>query len=99
MVGPNQAITPGPLRVDIPNHLPDRRSYFARLARYLKPGGRVAVVEVKPRGLHRLVGHATSSETIRSELGAAGYVPVAEQDFLPRQGFLVFEHRRALQDR
>jgi hypothetical protein len=59
----------------------------------------VAIVEAKPRGLHRLVAHATSPETIRSELEAAGYTLVAEHDFLPRQGFLVFEHRPALQNR
>ncbi len=79
------------------HHLPDRPTYFARLAPHLKPTGRVAIVEAKPRGLHRLVGHATSPETIRSELEASGYTLIADHDFLPRQGFLVFEHRRPLQ--
>ncbi len=80
------------------HHLPDRRTYFALLARHLKPNGRVAIVEATPTGLHRLVGHATSPEAIRSELQAAGYTLVADHGFLPRQGFLVFEHRRTPQD-
>jgi predicted methyltransferase len=80
------------------HHLPDRPTYLALLAHHLKPGGRVAIVEARPGRLHRLAGHATAPETIRSELEAAGYTMVAEHGFLPRQGFLVFEHRRALQD-
>ena len=76
------------------HHLAERRAYFEHAKRYLRPGGRVAVVEYRPRQswLARvfLGGHATSAETIREELGAAGYRLEAEHDFLPSQNFLVF---------
>ena len=32
------------------HHLPEPARYFSRLRRFLKPGGRVAVVEHKPEG-------------------------------------------------
>jgi arsenite methyltransferase len=76
------------------HHLPDRPAWFATLARQLRPGGRVAVLEARPAGLLRRFGHATSAETIRSELEAAGYAQVAEVGDLQRQCFLVFEHRQ-----
>jgi predicted methyltransferase len=79
------------------HHLPDRRAYLARIAHHLEPSGRVAIIEVRPAGLRRLLGHATSPETIRSELEAAGYTMVADLDFLARQSFLVFRPRRASQ--
>jgi arsenite methyltransferase len=75
------------------HHIPDRPAWFANLARYLRPAGRVAIVESRPAGLHRLIGHATPPTSISSELEAAGYALAAEHDFLPRQGFLVFERR------
>jgi hypothetical protein len=80
------------------HHLPDRPTYFARLAPYLKPSGRVALIEARPTGLRRLVGHATSRETIRLELEAAAYTMAADLDFLPRQSFLIFKQRRAFRD-
>lgn len=80
------------------HHLPDRPAYFARIAAYLQPSGRIAVIEARPMGLHRLFGHATSRETICSELEAAGYTMVAYLDFLPRQSFLIFEQHRASQN-
>jgi arsenite methyltransferase len=73
------------------HHLPDRRTYLAQLASFLRPGGRVAIVESRPAGFHRLIGHATAPEAIRAELEAAGYTLVADHGFLPRQCFLVFE--------
>jgi arsenite methyltransferase len=76
---------------DTYHHLPDRRRYLTELARYLAPRSRVAVVEPKVQGLHRIFGHATPAETIHSEFREAGYRLVAEHDFLSRQSFLVFE--------
>jgi ubiquinone/menaquinone biosynthesis C-methylase UbiE len=73
------------------HHIEDRASYFARARRYLRPGGRVAVVEFRPEGLlQRIFPHATAAEGIRSEMEAAGFRLQAEHDFLERQSFLVF---------
>jgi ubiquinone/menaquinone biosynthesis C-methylase UbiE len=72
------------------HHLENRPAYFAGVKRYLRPGGRVAIVEHLPKGWFRLFPHATTAETIRSEMEAGGYKLVREHDFLERQSFLVF---------
>jgi predicted methyltransferase len=97
--GPDDPSLPEPVdlvfMVNAYHHVPDRPAYFANLARSLKPSGRLAIVESKPVRLHRLIGHATAPDEIRSELEAAGFELVAEHAFLPRQGFGVFERRHA----
>jgi ubiquinone/menaquinone biosynthesis C-methylase UbiE len=73
------------------HHIEDRPAYFARAARYLKNGGRVAVVEFAGKGwFQKLFGHYTTPELIRDEMTAAGYRLVGSHDFLPRQSFQVF---------
>jgi SAM-dependent methyltransferase len=92
--GPDDPRLPEPVDlaflVNAFHHVPDQPAYFADLAGSLRPGGRVAIVEARPDGINRLVGHATAPAAIRSRLEAAGYTLLAEHDFLPRQGFLVF---------
>jgi SAM-dependent methyltransferase len=73
------------------HHLPDQRALFSELSGSLRLGGRVAVIESTRTGIHRVIGHATDPDAIRSAMTAAGYRPVAEHGFLPRQSFLVFE--------
>lgn len=75
------------------HHLPDRTAYFQSLARALRPGGRIAVIEYKDSG--GLFGHATPKETVLREMDAAGYRLIREFDFLPRQHFLVFGSTRS----
>ena len=70
------------------HHLPDRTTYFQSLARALRPGGRIAVIEYKDSGW--LAGHSTPKETVLREMEAAGYRLIREFDFLPKQHFLVF---------
>lgn len=74
------------------HHLQDRVAYFRGLRRYLRPGGRLAIVDFRRDSnfLIRWGGHYTEPETLRQELEAAGYRVVAEHDFLSRQHFLVF---------
>jgi len=75
---------------DTYHHLEDRTPYFAGLKRYLRPKGRVAIIEFAEAPSWYLPDHATSGETIRSEMEAAGYRLVQAHDFLARQHFLVF---------
>jgi arsenite methyltransferase len=76
---------------DTYHHLQDRSAYFSRLRGSLRPGGRVAIVELKGVGwFERWFGHFTPAEEIREEMRAAGYRLVAQHDFLERQHFLVF---------
>jgi arsenite methyltransferase len=73
------------------HHIPDPGRYFTQVAGSLRPGGRIAVIEALPRGLHRVFGHATRAEEVRSTLAAVGYTRVGNHEFLPRQSFQLFE--------
>ena len=68
------------------HHLKDRSTYFRNAARYLKPGGRVAIIDFR-EGAFR---HFTKRQILLEELQAAGYTLAKQHDFLPRQNFLVF---------
>ncbi len=73
------------------HHLENRVAYFRKARKYLRPGGRVAIIELAGKGwFDSWFGHWTSSETIRAEMEAAGYRLQHEFTFLPRQFFLVF---------
>jgi predicted methyltransferase len=76
------------------HHLEDRSAYFERARRYLRPGGRLAVVEYRDVGLlQRLFSHSTARDRIVTELEAAGFRLSEEHHFLGRQSFLVFDVR------
>jgi len=74
------------------HHIQDRVAYFRRAARYLKPGGRLAVLEFKKHGfLQRFLGHSTDDDVIVTELEQAGYQLHAQLEFLEKQSFLIFD--------
>lgn len=74
------------------HHIEERIAYFQRAAGYLKPKGRLAVLEYKRRGfLQYFLGHATEDDIIVSELEQAGYTLLAKHEFLEQQSFLIFE--------
>jgi ubiquinone/menaquinone biosynthesis C-methylase UbiE len=74
------------------HHLRDREEYFRRAAKYLRPGGRLAIIEYEKYGwVQRIFPHYTDPELIRSELEAAGYRRVKAFDYLERQSFQIFE--------
>lgn len=87
---------PGPvdvaLIVDTYHHIGGREAYFRKLAKSLKPGGRVAIVDFKlesPEGPPK--EFRFSPEQLASEMAQAGYKLAAQYDFLPRQHYLIFE--------
>jgi ubiquinone/menaquinone biosynthesis C-methylase UbiE len=83
------------LIVDTFHHIDDRVTYLRRLRRFLRPGGRVAVIDWQKGQLP--VGpppeHKLPREQVVDEMAAAGYALVAEPTFLPYQYFLVFRPR------
>jgi arsenite methyltransferase len=73
------------------HHIENRSDYFRNARKYLRPGGRVAIIEYAGGGwFDRWFGHWTASATIRAEMEAAGYPLQQELTFLPRQSFLIF---------
>jgi len=74
------------------HHFEAREDYFRSAAKYLRPGGRVAVIEFTNQGwVQRIFPHFTAPEEIRAEMEAAGYRRVEAFDYLERQSFQVFE--------
>jgi arsenite methyltransferase len=73
------------------HHLENQEEYFRRAAKYLRPGGRVAVVEPNGKGWFQgFFPHFVAPEVVRSEMEAAGYERVEDFDFLEHQSFQVF---------
>lgn len=74
------------------HHIEERVAYFQRAAGYLKPNGRLAVLEYKKHGfLKRFLGHATEDDIIVSELEQAGYTLSKKLEFIEQQSFLIFD--------
>ncbi len=73
------------------HHLSDRVAYMKSLGRYLRPNGWIAIIDFKEGGwLPSFLGHATSKDSVRQELEAAGYRLINDFDFLSKQHFQVF---------
>lgn len=73
------------------HHLDNRVRYLTNLGRYLRPNGRIAIIEFDRRGwLNGLWQHYTPSEFIKREMEQAGYSLQREFNFLDRQSFLIF---------
>ena len=74
------------------HHIENQPEYFARLATDLAPGGRIAILDLRPDAgwFQRWFGHATDAAQIRDEMRRAGYELEDEQDFVERQSFLIF---------
>ena len=74
------------------HHIPERPAYLQKIAKVLKSGGRLAIVDFKkestPEGppMHMRL----SREEVIQEITSAGYTLSGEFDFLPYQYFLVF---------
>ena len=79
------------LVVDVYHHIESRERYFRALRDSLRPDGRVAIIDFRldsPEGPP--VAARIAPERVKAEMAKAGYLPVAEHGFLPRQYFLVF---------
>jgi arsenite methyltransferase len=77
------------------HHLPDPATYFANARQFLRPGGRVAILESRREGLlaRWLGGHATPPRRVRREMNEAGYRLVETHDVVRGYWFGIFEAR------
>jgi ubiquinone/menaquinone biosynthesis C-methylase UbiE len=80
------------LVVDTYHHFDDRRTYLRALRRFLRPSGRVAIVDWQKRELPvgPAMDHKLPREQVLEEMRASGYRLAAEHTMLPYQYFLVF---------
>jgi cyclopropane fatty-acyl-phospholipid synthase-like methyltransferase len=82
------------LIVDTYHHIGNREVYFRKLAKSLKPGGQLAIIDFKPDSPEGPPKEFRfPPEKFKTELAKAGYTLAQQLDFLPRQQFLIF--RRA----
>jgi len=75
------------------HHLAEPGPYFRNLKRFLKPGGKVAIIDHKPKGGFSFVSlfrHHTPENLILQEMENAGYFPAESFDFLSEQTFNIF---------
>lgn len=80
------------LAVDVLHEVTDRVTFLANLARALKPGGRIGVVEFKPGGggPGPEATERVAQDVMEAEAARAGLVLRRRETFLPFQYFLVF---------
>jgi ubiquinone/menaquinone biosynthesis C-methylase UbiE len=72
------------LLVNVWHHLPDRKRYAARIARALASGGKVVIIDFKPRGDHGIL-----PERILAELTAGGIDGAVVADELADQYVII----------
>ncbi len=79
------------LTVNTYHHFENRVAYFQKLRKYLRPGGRIAVIDFDRRAwFEEMWKHYTPAEFIKREMEQAGYGLQRELTFLDRQSFLIF---------
>ena len=65
------------------HHIQDRAGYLKAMAGYMKPGGRIAIVELPPTGSHKddpsLI---VTKDQVNGWMAAAGFKPVQQFDGL-----------------
>jgi arsenite methyltransferase len=78
---------------DVLHHIENRPAYYAKLAKALKPGGRIAIVDFykKPLPVGPPEKMKLSEEDVIAELATAGFRKTKSFGFLPYQYFLMFE--------
>ncbi len=82
------------IMVDTYHHIEGRDRYFRKLQDYLKPGGRIAIIDFRldsPDGPPKSA--RSTPKAVEAEMKATGYALVQSYDFLPKQYYLIFQVR------
>lgn len=87
------------LMVDVLHYVEERTAYAARVKEGLAPGGRLVVIDYKPKPMSErpwgpLPGQQVSRERMDADLAAAGLEVARAFDFLPEQYFVVYTPRK-----
>jgi len=75
------------------HHIENRSGYFDELRNDLEQDGRVAVIDLRPTPLVKLLlpaDHWTTKETMSNEMHLAHYEEAGSFDFLPGQSFSIY---------
>jgi ubiquinone/menaquinone biosynthesis C-methylase UbiE len=76
---------------DVLHHIEKRAAYLKATARYVKPGGRMAIVELPPDGSHKdEPALVVTRDQVKGWMADAGFAPVQEFDGLPGKWFVVY---------
>jgi len=76
---------------DVLHHIKDRAQYLKATAQYVKPGGRIAIVELPPDGTHKDEPELiVTKDQVKRWMADAGFAPVREFDGLPNKWFIVY---------
>jgi ubiquinone/menaquinone biosynthesis C-methylase UbiE len=80
---------------DVLHHIENRPAYYVKLAKVLKPGGRVVVIDFykKPLPVGPPESMKLSDQEVIAEFQKAGFTLSKRLDTLPYQYFLFFERR------
>ena len=80
---------------DVLHHVENRAAYLKSVARYIKPGGRLAVIEFNPaQSPHRDQPElVVSKEQTRAWMADAGFVPTEDVALFPDKWFVIYTRR------
>lgn len=85
------------------HHLDNPVRYFTEMRKYLKPEGRVAIIDYRSdtRGFsfYKLFKHSVSSNEVMKDMAKAGYALETSHAYLPEQYFMVFKSMDRLESR
>jgi len=80
---------------DVLHHIEDRAGYLKAMAGYMKPAGRIAIVELPPTGSHKddpkLI---VTKDQVKGWMADAGFAPVQEFDGLSEGKWFVVYARK-----
>ena len=82
---------------NVTHHISNRVEYFRKLKPFLKPEGRIAIIEYRHGGrfsFRRMFGHYVPRGIIVDEMKEAGYQLREDLDFLPEQSFTIFSLKK-----
>ncbi len=79
---------------DVLHHIENRPAYYKKLARALRPGGRIVDIDFykdRPTPFGPPESMRLATETVERELSAAGFRRTRSIDILPYQYFVIFQ--------